>query len=339
MIEYPFTKIPKNGEVQLVAPGIYWIRMPLPFRLNHVNLWLLEDGDSWTLIDTGMAMEEARKAWTLISNSHLQKRLIKRIIVTHFHSDHAGLAGWLTEKFNSQLWMSKTEWERTRLLTGGPDESWTENVFSFFRSAGCSEEMINTTHSLWSGYNSRMSPTPDLHTTMYDGMLFNIGGKSWEVMIGRGHAPEHVSIYCSDLNVLIAGDQVLPKISPNVSLFPGDGGENPLGDFLKTTSSFRSKLPDTTLVLPSHNEPFYGIHYRLDKLLEHHDERLEQMALLCTESSTANTIASKSFSSDLDSLQSSLAVTETLAHLNHLISLRRIKREKSKDGVWFYSIL
>jgi glyoxylase-like metal-dependent hydrolase (beta-lactamase superfamily II) len=184
-----------------------------------------------------------------------------------------------------------------------------------------------------------MSPTPALHTTLYDGMFFNIGGKSWEVMIGRGHAPEHVSIYCSELDVLIAGDQILPKISPNVSLFPGDGGENPLGDFLNTTSSFRKKLPDTTLVLPSHNEPFYGVHYRLDKLLEHHDERLEQMALLCNESSTAYTIASKSFSRDLDSLQSSLAVTETLAHLNHLISLGRIKREKSRDGVWFYSIL
>ncbi|MDH3738042.1 MAG: MBL fold metallo-hydrolase [Alphaproteobacteria bacterium] len=337
MIEYPFGAIPGPGDVHPVAPGIFWLRMPLPFRLNHINLWLLEDGDGWTLVDTGMAMEAARDAWHRIIDEHLGGQPIKRIIVTHFHSDHAGLAGWLTDRFGSQLWMSNLEWRRTRLLAGGPDPAWSNDVFSYFHQAGCPEAMITETHSLWSGYNSRMSPTPDLHTTLSDGMTFDIGGRSWRVLIGRGHAPEHVSLYSEDLDVLIAGDQVLPRISPNVSLFPGDGGDNPLGDFLVTTESFRAQLPDTALVLPSHNEPFYGLHYRLDQLASHHDERLDQMADLCGEPSTGYGVSRQSFSPDLDGLQASLALTETMAHLNHLICLGRINRQTRNDGVWLHA--
>jgi glyoxylase-like metal-dependent hydrolase (beta-lactamase superfamily II) len=317
MIEYPFETIPEAGALQPVAPGIFWLRMPLPFRLNHINLWLLEDGDGWTLIDTGMAMDEARQAWDQIIDRHLGGKPIKRIIVTHFHSDHAGLAGWLTDRFASQLWMSDLEWRRTRLLAGGPDPSWSEDVLSFFHQAGCPGDMIAETHSLWSGYNERMSPTPDLHTTLSDGMAFDIGEHSWQVLIGRGHAPEHVSLYCAELDVLIAGDQVLPRISPNISLFPGDGGDNPLGDFLVTTASFRAQLPDTTAA--------------------HHDERLDAMAGVCDEPATAYGVARQSFSRDLDGLQSSLAVTETLAHLNHLITLGRINRQTRDDGVWVHA--
>ena len=337
MIEYPFELIPQPGEVQEVAPGILWLRMPLPFRLNHINLWLLEDGDGWTLVDTGMAMDEARQAWLEIIDNRLGGKPINRIIVTHFHSDHAGLAGWLTDRFGSQLWMSETEWRRTRLLTGGPDPLWTKDVLSFFHQAGCPEEMISETHALWSKYNERMSPTPDLHTTLSEGMTFDIGGRIWRVMIGRGHAPEHVSLYSPDLDVLIAGDQVLPRISPNVSLVPGDGGDNPLGDFLATTASFRAQLPDTTLVLPSHNEPFYGLHFRLDELASHHDERLDHMAGLCGEPATGYGVSRQSFSRDLDGLQASLALTETMAHLNYLIALGRIDRQTREDGVWLHA--
>ena len=337
MIEYPFGAIPEPGETHPVAPGILWLRMPLPFRLNHINLWLLEDGDGWTLVDTGMAMGEAREAWLRVFADHLGGRPINRIIVTHFHSDHAGLAGWLTDRFGSQLWMSDLEWRRTRLLAGGANPAWSNDVLSYFHRAGCSEEMVTETHSLWSGYNSRMSPTPDLHTMLNDGMVFDIGGRSWRVLIGRGHAPEHVSLYCAELDVLIAGDQVLPRISPNVSYFPGDGGDNPLGDFLVTTASFRAQLPDTSLVLPSHNEPFYGLHHRLDELASHHDERLDHMADLCGEPLTGYGVSRQSFSPDLDGLQASLALTETMAHLNHLISLGRIDRQTRDDGVWLHA--
>ena len=337
MIEYPFETIPEPGETYEVAPGIMWLRMPLPFRLDHINLWLLEDGDGWTLVDTGMAMDDARQAWLKIIDHRLGGRPIKRIIVTHFHSDHAGLAGWLTDRFGCQLWMSDKEWQRTRLLAGGPAQSWTDDVLSFFRRAGCPEDMVSETHTLWSSYNARMSPTPDLHTTLAEGMTFDIGGRSWRVLIGRGHAPEHVSLYCPELDVLIAGDQVLPRISPNVSVLPGDSGDNPLGDFLITTAAFRAQLPDTTLVLPSHNEPFYGLHYRLDELASHHDERLDHMAGACGEPATAYGVAQQSFSSDLDGLQASLAVTETLAHLNHLITLGRIDRRTRDDGVWLHA--
>ncbi len=336
MIEYPLSAIPEPGETLEVAPGILWLRMPLPFRLNHINLWLLEDGDGWTLIDTGMATDEARDAWDQIITNRLGGRPINRIIVTHFHSDHAGLAGWLVDRFGSQLWMSALEWERTQLLAGGPAPSWSKDVLSFFHQAGCPKNMVTETHSIWSGYNRRMSPVPELHTTLSEGMSFDIGGRSWRVLIGRGHAPEHVSLYCADSNVLIAGDQVLPRISPNVSLFPGDSGDDPLGDFLATTSTFRAQLPDTALVLPSHNEPFYGLHHRLEELASHHDERLEQMAKVCGKPSTAYGVAQQSFSSDLDGLQASLAVTETLAHLNYLITLGRIERHTRADGVWLH---
>ncbi len=178
---------------------------------------------------------------------------------------------------------------------------------------------------------------PDLDTTLCEGMRFDIGGRAWQVLIGRGHAPEHVSLYCAELDVLIAGDQVLPRISPNVSLFPGDSGDNPLGDFLATTARFRAALPDTTLVLPSHNEPFYGLHHRLDELAFHHDERLEEMAGACGEPASAFSVARRAFPDGLDSLQTSLAVSETLAHLNHLIALGRIDRHIDDDGVWLHA--
>jgi len=337
MIEYPFDGIPEPGTLREVAPGVHWLRMPLPFRLNHINLWLLEDGDGWTLVDTGMATDEARALWRRLIDERLRDRPITRVIVTHYHSDHAGLAGWLIEQFGAPLWMSALEWRRTRLLTGGPAPEWSADVVSFFRQAGCPEPMVSETHSLWSSYNQRMSATPDLDTTLHEGMEFAIGGRTWRVMIGRGHAPEHVSLYCAELDTLIAGDQVLPRISPNVSLFPGDSGNNPLGDFLETTTRFRATLPGSTLVLPSHNEPFYGLHHRLDELVRHHDERLDEMAGACGEPTSAYSVTRQTFPGNLDSLQTSLAITETMAHLNLLIAQGRIDRRTADNGVWLHA--
>ncbi len=332
-ITYLVDTDPAYGSVIDIAPGVKWLRMPLPFRLDHINLWLLEDGDGWTIIDTGLATDDNRAIWQRVFADVLGGRPIHRIILTHFHSDHSGLAGWIAEQFDIDLWMSDGEWERSQIFHNARATDWMDTVAGFFTLAGCPDDVVASTRERWASIGDRVTPLPARARRIAGGDTITIGSFDWRVLIGRGHAPEHVSLYCAETDTLIAGDQVLPKISPNVSVHPARPDENPLADFLDTIDRFRAALPDSATVLPSHKLPFLGLHRRLDELAHHHDDRLAQAWDTCAAPCTVMEVTNALFRPGLDSLQTSLAVSEAFAHLNLLVSRGEVEHDLRKDGV------
>ena len=336
-LRFPHTAPPAPGTVMEVAAGVRWLRMPLPFALDHINLWLIEDGAGWTIIDTGINSAETRALWERIFVEALGGRPVTRLICTHYHPDHVGLAGWLTERLGIELWMTETEWrfgfERSRVVQDGIHPLTAE----MYRRVGMSGDALTQLGIARSGhYRSCVLPLPERHRTLSDGMELTIGGRAWRVIVGRGHAPEHACLYCPALDLLIAGDQVLPKISPNVSLWPQDLDPDPLGSFLASLEKLRAAVPATAMVLPSHNLPFFGLHTRLDQLAQLHEYRLTQIETACDRPRSAAELMPLLFTRTLDRHQLGFAVGETLAHLVHAASTGRVTRHERADGVWLF---
>lgn len=329
--EYAFEGEPPLGETFEVAPGIHWLRMPLPFKLDHINLWLLEDGDGWTIVDTGICTDEVKVAWETLFTGAMAGRPVKRVVVTHFHPDHAGLGGWLTERFDAPLVMPLTEWTFGRMLSlDGQDQS-QEAFKKFYRRAGFSKDMMEAVSRRAGGYKNIVSPIPAAFERISDGESIEIGGRKWRMIVGRGHSPEHACLYCDEADVLISGDQVLPKISPNVSVWPQEPEGRPLGLFIDTIARLRDQVGGDPLVLPSHNWPFKGFHARLDDLDAHHVERLDETVEALHEPSTGVDVLYRLFKRELDEHQTFFAIGETLAHLHHLLEDGRARRDRQGD--------
>lgn len=330
-IQYCAEEIPEPGETREMAPGVHWLRMPLPFRLDHINLWLLDDNDGWTIVDTGIADERTKGLWGRIFEAKLGPRPVRRLIVTHHHVDHIGLAGWLADLWNIPLSTSRVEWLYARALHLETSEAWLENRETFYRRAGMPSDIAHRLRELGNGYNKRVAPPPRTVQALDDGMTVRIGPHDWRVIIGTGHAPAQVCLHCPELRLLIAGDQVLPRISPNISVWPTEPEADPLADFLASLNHFR-ELPSDTLVLPSHGRPFTGLHARIDELVEHHKERLQQVLEICAEPASARDVQKGLFPRELDDHQMQFAVGEGLAHVNFLLSRGKIAAVTGANG-------
>lgn len=328
-----FDGVPALSETREVAPGVWWLRMPLPFKLDHINLWLLEDGDGWTIVDTGIARDEVKDAWEHISAARFAGRPLKRVIVTHFHPDHAGLAGWLTARFSVRLWMPLAEWAFARMMSQDTSDATHEAARAFYRATGFDPAQMAAFETRRNRYAANVSPIPPVIRRVGEGEVIPIGGRGWRVIVGTGHSPEHACLYCEELCVLISGDQILPKISPNVSVWPHEPDANPLRLFLDSLRKFRGLAPDT-LVLPSHNWPFTGLHSRLDGLAHHHDERLEATWQACARPASGVDVLRRLFSRELDAHQLLFAIGESLAHLHFLVGEGRLERTLGPDGVY-----
>ena len=336
-LHFPHPAPPPAGTVIEVAPGVRWLRMPLPFALNHINLWLLDDGDGWAIVDTGISSTETKALWERIFAAALEGRRITRLIVTHYHPDHIGLAGWLCERLGVELWMTDTEWrfgyERSRATGDGIHPL----IAEMYRRVGMAGDALTKVGiARGSHYHTRVGPVPGLGHRLVDGMVLGIGGRTWRVVVGRGHAPEHACLHCPELDLLIAGDQVLPKISPNVSLWPMDADSDPLGSFLATLEKLRGAVAGTSLVLPSHDLPFYGLHTRLQQLSDLHEGRLRQIEAACAHPRSTAELMPVLFTRTLDQHQLGFAVGETLAHLVHATQTGRINRSERSDGVLMF---
>jgi glyoxylase-like metal-dependent hydrolase (beta-lactamase superfamily II) len=334
---FPHTTPPAPGTLTEVAPGVHWLRMPLPFALDHINLWLLADGDGWTIVDSGLDTPITRELWERIFAEALDGKPVTRLIVTHFHPDHMGLAGWLAERWQIPLWVSETDWLWARMLTIDRDDAaFAADQISFYRRIGLDQATIETFAARGNQYAQRVGAVPRAFHRIEDDMSIEIGGRNWRVIVGRGHAPEHACLHCAELDLFIAGDQVLPKISPNISVWPNEPNANPLKRYLDSLETLRREVPADVLVLPSHNLPFYGIDTRIDQLALHHAERLTELEAACVKPHTAMEIVPLLFRRKLDVQQLGFAIGEALAHLNYLVDAGRLMRGERADGVYLF---
>lgn len=335
-LRYPFDSLPEPGGLIEVAPGVHWLRMPLPFHLNHINLWLIEDGDGWVIVDTGVATDKVQGLWDRIFERHLGGKPVTKVIVTHLHPDHVGNAGWLTRKWDIELFMSRTDYLMCRNLVADTGRKPPQEATRFYRAAGFDEEMLETYMSRFGGFGTHVSALPDAFHRLQHNDRLAIGGRSWEIVVGSGHAPEHVCLYCAELKLVISGDQILPRISSNVSVFPTEPNANPLADWLSSCAALRERLPGDALILPAHNEPFYGVHERLTDLIEEHERGLGRLAEMCAEPKRSVDVFPALFKREIGPDLYFMATGESLAHLNCLLAREEITVERDADGVDWY---
>jgi glyoxylase-like metal-dependent hydrolase (beta-lactamase superfamily II) len=333
LLHFPVATPPVPGAVIPIAPGILWLRMKLPFALDHINLWLIDDGPSWTAVDTGFALPETKAAWQQIFAAELGGRPIGRVIVTHYHPDHIGMAGWLTEHWQAPLWTTEKEWLHARMMSRDGNEDSAQLRRDFAHRAGLDHEAAMIFAERQGGYRRGVPSVPPSYHRIGEGTVIMIGGREWRVMIGEGHAPEHACLYCAEAGVLIAGDQILPRISPNISVQAYEPEGDPLARYLASLKKLRAALPPDILVLPSHNLPFYGVHERIDELAAHHAARCDDVITACARPASAADLLPVLFRRQLDRHQMGFALGEALAHLHYLEGQGVIRRAAGADDV------
>jgi glyoxylase-like metal-dependent hydrolase (beta-lactamase superfamily II) len=335
-LTYPLGRTgPEAGTLIQLADGIGWTRSPVPGSLNHINLWVLDDGDGVALVDSGLNLPAAREAWEALFEGPLAGRAVTRVICTHFHPDHLGLAGWLTERFGVRLWMTRGEWLFARMLTTDVRETPPPEAPAYQRAAGWSEARIAEEAAKgWGRFAAMVSPVPVSYVRMEDGDRIPIGARTWRVVVGSGHSPEHACLVDDAGKLMIAGDQVLPRITSNVSLNLSEPEADPLGEWLASIAKLK-RLPDDLLVLPSHGEPFTGLHARLDALATGHRGRLDALHAFLAEPKRALDCFSVLFGRAIGDGSLGLATGEAMAHLRRLEVEGKAVRE-DRDGVYWY---
>ena len=333
-LNYKFQdQAPEPGEVTEVAEGVFWIRMPMWGRLNHINVWLLKDYDGWTIVDTGLCNDEVQGLWQKIFDNHLDGLPIKRVIATHLHSDHTGNAGWICKKWDCELWMSRADFYMCKVMAADGPSDVPEDAIRFYRRAGFTEDRLNRYRERFGQFGANIAQLPAGYERIKEGQYIDIGGKEWRAVIGHGHAPEHVCLYCPGLKVIIAGDQILPRITPNVSVQPSEPNANPLRDFINSCGRLREQLPPDLLVLPAHESLYVGVHERLTALIDWHEVALEKMYELCAEPKRAVDIFPALFKSEITDMSFFPATGEAIAHLHCALDRRIVTVEEDEHGV------
>ena len=344
---YPLGEhLPQSGTVTEVAPGVFWLRMGLPFALNHINLWLLRDRlphptqsgvmqEGWTAVDCGIDNAATREAWQHIETQALQGLPILRVLVTHMHPDHMGLAHWLCERWQAPLWMSTSEYQSALLACSGLSNFGGDPTVQFFAAHGWHKaEDLAVVRSRVGYYPSMVPKIPNAYVRLMAGAQVRIGDRLWQCISGYGHSPEHMALHDVQGQLLISGDMLLPSISTNVSVYAMEPDGNPLQHFLDSLDKMQH-LQDETLVLPSHGRPFQGAAARIAQLRSHHAERLDELVLACsTQALCAHDALPLIFKRTLDVHQTTFAMGEAVAHLNLLWLAGRLSREQDATGIY-----
>jgi glyoxylase-like metal-dependent hydrolase (beta-lactamase superfamily II) len=336
-LTFPHATPPEPGGLVEIAPGVLWLRLALPFQLNHVNIYLIEDGDGWAVLDTGLGDDATRAAWEAMLAGPLAGSRLTRLIVTHFHPDHVGLAGWLCKRFDLPLHMSQTEYLFSLSILLDRAGTGEEQLRAFHQSTGLNAEQIEQVVGRGHSYLKRTTGLPPSFLRLTAGDRLTLGGRGFDVSTGAGHAPEQVMLFQPEAKLFFSADQVLAKISPNVSVWSMEPEADPLGLYLASLAQIRASLPDDVFVLACHNLPFYSLHRRIDELALHHRQRCGEILDACrAEPKSAADIIPILFRRPLDAHQTGFAVGEVVAHLNYMMRRAELDRETGADGIHLY---
>lgn len=338
-LTYPWGSFaPGTGKTHRIANGISWARIPMPGSLGHINSWLLDDGDGVAVVDSGMLLRECSDAWKALFDGDLKDRQITRVFGTHMHPDHIGLAGWLCKRFDSDVWMTRGEWLTARMLSSDTRDAVPEEALALQRGAGWGDDVLEQLAAKgWSRFARMLFPMPLSYHRIKEGDVLDFGAHKWRVVVGSGHSPEHACLWNEAEGVLVSGDQVLPRISSNVSVNLSEPDADPLGEWMSSIDKLLDVLPDDLLVCPAHGEPFKGLHTRLIALRDEHNRRLDQVHdAIGTAPIRAIDSFPLLFNRAISEANRELATGEAIAHLHRLMADGRARREMT-DGVYWYS--
>lgn len=335
---YPFSAVPEAGGALEVADGVLWMRLPLPMQLNHINVYAVRDNDGWAVVDTGLRTPPTVEAWEALLTGPLCGKPVTRVIVTHLHPDHLGLAGWLCERFSAPLLMSRLEYVTARMLMADTGAEPPECGAAFYRAAGWNAEQIDRWSKGYGQFGMAVAALPQSYQRLIEGRDLRIGDADWTVVVGEGHSPEHVCLWRKSDGVLLGGDQILPRISSNVSVWPTEPLSDPLGDWLNSLKRMIEILDDEVLVLPSHGEPFRGVKPRLRALIRGHEVSLKRLERTLTEPRRSVDVFGALFARPVDGGLLSMATGEAIAHLNYLEVEGRVQRQRDAEGVDWWQL-
>lgn len=332
-LTYPFGPPPGPGDAIEVAPGVLWMRLAMPIALNHINVYAIRDGDGWALVDTGLNLPGSREEWERLLAGPLGGGTVTRVICTHMHPDHIGLAGWLCERFSAPLVMTRLEYVTARMLISDTGQPAPEAGAEFYRAAGWDPVQLEGYRTGYGQFGKVVSPMPAGFIRMREGDRLSIGGQDWKVVVGEGHSPEHACLWRDSDDIVLGGDQILPKISSNVSVWPTEPQADPLGDWLESLERMKTVFPDEVLVLPSHGEPFRGVQLRLEALIRGHQTALKRLERALRAPCRAVDVFPALFARPVGDGVRGMATGESLAHLNYLLHRGRAARSRDADGV------
>jgi glyoxylase-like metal-dependent hydrolase (beta-lactamase superfamily II) len=332
-ISYEFDLKPDIGDINPVAEGIDWLRMPLPFALSHINLWIMRDGDGIAIVDTGINSGKSHEIW----RNAIADRRLTRVFATHLHPDHVGCAGWLCDEHDVELWMSREEYLLCRILVADTGRAAPQAGLRFYAAAGFPSDALHRYQEMFGMFGRVVAPLPESYRRICDRDMVAIDNSNWEVIVGKGHSPEHACLFNADKNVLIGGDQLLPTISSNVSVHPTEPYANPLKDWLDSLAAMKTRLPEDVLVLPAHGKPFRGAHSRLDSLVAEHMAGLEKLLAACQRPQRAIDVFGALFKARISDSNLIMATGEAVAHLNYLLAEGALQSELDTHGVRWYS--
>lgn len=336
-IRYPWQEPPAEGEAIEVAEGVLWVRLPLPMALDHVNVYALDEGDSWTIVDTGFSSRRSRAIWGKLLVGPLGGKPVSRVIVTHHHPDHVGLAGWFQTEHGATLWTTRTAWLFARMLQLDEQAVPRQETLDFYLSAGMDREIFEERKSERPfNFADVVYPMPLGFKRIKQDDVIRVGGRNWDVHMGNGHAPEHLTLWSQDDNLVISGDQILPSISSNIGVYATEPEADPVADWLEACERLSQHARPDQLVLGGHKLPFTGLPTRMRQLIDNHHGALDRLVGHLTEPRVAGDCFPPLFKRSIGKGEYGLALVEAIAHLNHLYHLGDVSRERRADGAWLW---